>query len=353
MTSTLVQVLKEDGALASKADPGLGKDELLRIYRFMSLLRLLDVRMLNLQRQGRIGFYGPTTGQEAATIASACALGKDDWILPALREAGAALVRGMPLTNLVAQCIGNAADVCKGRQMPCHYSFKEGHYVSMSSVIGTQLSHAAGVAMAMKYRKAKAATIGYLGDGATSSNDFHAAMNFAGVYQIPVVFFCQNNGWAISVPSEMQSASETFAQKAQAYGIPWVRVDGNDALAVYRVTKEALDKARKGGGPTFIEAVTYRRLGHSSSDDPSKYRDEKIAKAWEKKDPIDRLRRYLEAKKLWDRESEKEMLDELNAEISLAIQEAESASPPPVDSLFEDVYAQIPPHLQAQRKELP
>ncbi len=333
-----LQILREDGS--SKRDIDLSSKQLLEIYRYMTLLRVLDTRMLNLQRQGRIGFYGPTTGQEAATIASVFALEKDDWILPALREAGAALVRGMPLVQLVAQCIGNSLDVCKGRQMPCHYSFKEGHYVSMSSVIGTQLSHALGVALAMKYRKKKTVAIGYLGDGATSSNDFHAAMNFAAVYKAPVVFFCQNNQWAISVPTEKQTASETYAIKAQAYGMPSVRVDGNDALAVYSETKAAIEKARAGKGPTFIEAVTFRRLGHSSSDDPSKYRDESVAMLWEKKDPIDRLRRYLEKKKLWDNTKEKALHGDWNDQISEAITEAEKAPAPAPETLFEDVYAE-------------
>jgi len=326
--------------------------QLLELYRFMALLRTLDVRMLNLQRQGRIGFYGPTTGQEAATVGSAYALGKDDWILPALREAGAALVRGFPPRDLVAQCIGNSLDVCRGRQMPCHYSFAEGHYVSMSSNIGTQLGHAAGVAMAMQYRKKKAAVIGYLGDGATSSNDFHAAMNFAGVYKLPIVFLCQNNGWAISVPSAKQTASKTFAEKAVAYGIPGQRIDGNDVLEVYEATKQALDKARKGGGPTFIEAVTYRRLGHSSSDDPSKYRPDAEVKEWERKDPIDRFRRHLESKKLWDAKKEKALLEELNAGIGRAIADAETGISPSTDTLFEDVYAEVTPQLREQRQEL-
>lgn len=327
--------------------------QLLELYRQMLLLRLLDGRMLNLQRQGRIGFYGPTTGQEAATVGSAYALEKDDWILPALREAGAALVRGFPLRDLVAQCIGNSLDVCQGRQMPCHYSFRRGNYVSMSSNIGTQLTHAAGAALAMKYRRKKSAVIGYLGDGATSSNDFHAAMNWAGVYRLPVVFLCQNNGWAISVPSAKQSATKSFAEKAAAYGMPGLRIDGNDVLEVYATTKEALHKARAGGGPTFIEALTYRRLGHSSSDDPTKYRSEGEVKAWERKDPIDRFRRLLEGRGLWDAEREKALEGEIQAEIGRAVAEVESAPPPSTDSLFEDVYAEIPAHLQEQRKELP
>jgi len=326
-------------------DPGIADDLLLRMYQTMVLLRQLDERMLVLQRQGRIGFWGPTKGQEGATIASAAAFEDRDWILPALREAGITLYRGFRLEQMIAQVIGNGMDRVKGRQMPCHYSFKEGNYVAMSSVIGTQIPHATGVAMAAKIKGDDVVVAGYLGDGATSSSDFHVAMNFGAVVKAPVVFICQNNQWAISVPIEKQTKSKTIAAKSVAYGMEGVRVDGNDVLAVYAATKNAVDKARAGGGPTFLELLTYRVLGHSSSDDPTRYRDEAIVKEWEAKDPIARLRRYLEHQDLWNDAKQDDLEGEHTARISSAIKQAEAAPPVAVKSIIEDVYADVPNHL--------
>ena len=228
----LYSVIKEDGSASPRTDPGLPEDQLLYLYRTMVQTREFDRRMLVLQRQGRIGFYGPILGQEAATVGSVASLEDRDWIFPALREGAAAIMRGLPLAAAIAQLVGNSKDRAKGRQMPCHYTFAEGRYHAMSSVVGTQICHAVGAAMAAKIRGDDIAVLGYLGDGATSTNDFHAGMNFAGVRQAPVVLFCQNNQWAISVPLDVQSASETLAQKGEAYGIPYARVDGNDVLAV-------------------------------------------------------------------------------------------------------------------------
>jgi pyruvate dehydrogenase E1 component alpha subunit/2-oxoisovalerate dehydrogenase E1 component alpha subunit len=232
--------------------------------------------------------------------------------------------------------------------MPCHYTFKEGHYYGMSSVIGTQISHAVGAAMAARIRGDDVVVLGYLGDGATSANDFHAGMNFAAVYRSPCVLFCQNNQWAISVPCSKQSASATIAQKGLAYGMPSVRVDGNDVLAVYSVTRAAVERARRGEGPTFIEAVTYRRLGHSSSDDPTKYRDEAEVKAWEQKDPVDRFRRYLTRRKLWDDAKEAAFKESIAQRVNDAIAAAEAAGPPADETLVTDVYAQVTPQLREQ-----
>ena len=260
------------------------------MYRTMALVRAIDDRMIKLQRQGRIGFYGEARGQEAGGVASAAALRPDDWLFPALREVGAALYRGFPLEKYMAQCFGTAGDELKGRQMPCHYGFRAGNFVPLSSCIGTQIPHAVGVAYAAKYRKEDVVAVAYMGDGATSEGDFHVGMNFAGVYKAPVIFFCQNNQWAISVPVSKQTASESIAIKAEAYGFPGVRVDGNDAIAIYEVTRDAADRARKGDGPTLIEAVTYRMGGHSSSDDATRYREKKEVEEWKRKDPVDRLR---------------------------------------------------------------
>ena len=351
-SAALVRVIKDDGTLDPRHDPKLPSETLRYLYRTMVQVREFDRRMLVLQRQGRIGFYGPILGQEAATVASIAALENQDWIFPALREGAAAMMRGLPLVEALAQLIGNAKDRCKGRQMPCHYTLREGRYVSMSSVIGTQISHAVGCAMALKIKKENAIALGYMGDGATSSNDFHSGMNFAAVMKAPCVLFCQNNQWAISVPIAQQSASETIAIKARAYGMPNVRVDGNDALAVYAVTKTAAERARKGLGPTFVEAVTYRRLGHSSSDDPTRYRNEAEVKAWEKRDPVDRMRTVLAKKGLWSSADEQDLQDAITKEVSVAIAEAEKFGEPAAESLITDVFAEVPESLREQYREL-
>ncbi len=343
----LVRLLEDDGSVVKGKDPGLSKETLLYLYEQMVQVREFDRRMLMLQRQGRIAFYGPILGQEAATVGSVAALEHKDWIFPALREGAAAMMRGLSLTEAINQLIGNGADRCKGRQMPCHYTVKEGNYYGMSSVIGTQISHAVGAAMAAKLRGDDIVVLGYMGDGATSANDFHAGMNFAAVYKCPAIMFCQNNQWAISVPLSKQSASETLAQKGKAYGMPYVRVDGNDILAVYTVTKEAAEGARNGDGPTFIEAVTYRRLGHSSSDDPTRYRDEAEVKVWEKRDPVDRFRRYLVKQDLWDNGKEEAFKEDIAQRVNDAITAAEANGPPEDETLVTDVYA----HVTAQQRE--
>ena len=341
-------LLEDDGTIARGKDPNLPRDVLLFLYEQMVQVREFDRRMLMLQRQGRIGFYGPILGQEAATVGSVAALEPRDWIFPALREGAAAMMRGLSLTTAISQLIGNELDRCKGRQMPCHYTFKEGNYYGMSSVIGTQISHAVGAAMAARIRGDDVVVLGYMGDGATSANDFHCGMNFAAVYRSPCVLFCQNNQWAISVPCSKQSVSETIAQKGIAYGMPFVRVDGNDVLAVYAATRDAVARARAGDGPTFIEAVTYRRLGHSSSDDPSKYRDEAEVKAWERKDPVDRFRRYLTARSLWDDAAETALKERIAKAVNDAIADAEAVGPPADETLITDVFAQVTPQLREQ-----
>ncbi len=351
-TTGLVRLLEDDGTIQKGKDPNLPKDVLLFLYEQMVQVREFDRRMLMLQRQGRIGFYGPILGQEAATVGSVAALEARDWIFPALREGAAAMMRGLSLTEAINQLIGNGADRCKGRQMPCHYTFKEGNYYGMSSVIGTQMSHAVGAAMAARIRGDDVVVLGYLGDGATSANDFHCGMNFAAVYQSPCVLFCQNNQWAISVPISKQSASETLAQKGKAYGMPYVRVDGNDVLAVYSVTKAAAERARSGQGPTFIEAVTYRRLGHSSSDDPTRYRDEAEVKAWEKKDPVDRFRTYLQKRGLWSEAQETSFKEGIAQRVNDAIAAAEKNGPPADETLITDVYGQVPQQLKDQLAEV-
>lgn len=351
MSAGLLAVLKPDGKVIPGRDPNLPTETLLYLYEQMVQVREFDRRMLMLQRQGRIGFYGPILGQEASTVGSVAATQPQDWIIPALREGAAAMMRGLPLDVAVAQLIGNDMDLCKGRQMPCHYTYKEGNYMAMSSVIGTQISHAAGAAMAAKIKGDDVVILGYMGDGATSANDFHAGMNFAAVYKAPCVMICQNNHWAISVPVKDQMVSETISIKGEAYGMPSMRVDGNDVLAVYIATREAVERARRGEGPTFLELVTYRRLGHTSSDDPSRYRDEGEVKVWEKRDPIDRFRRYMENKGIWDETKEESFKQNIADRVNAAIATAESADHPPAESLITDVFAEVPDNLQRHYDE--
>lgn len=348
----LYQVLKADGSCMAGRDPGLSEGQALAMYRGMLLTRLMDQRMMNLQRQGRIGFYGMCFGQEAATVASAMAMEPRDWLFPALRELAAAIQRGMPLTQAVAQCIGNGIDVCRGRQMPCHPTWRAANHVSMSPVMATQLPQAAGAAHAVKIKRDDVVVVGYIGDGATSEADWHAALNWAGVYRLPLVVVCQNNGWAISVPLSRQTASETIAVKAVAYGIEGVRVDGNDALAVYAATRRAVERARAGEGATLVEAVTYRLGPHSSSDDPTRYRQDAEVEAWKAKDPLPRMRQYLEVRGVWDGARDAALQEELQDALTRAIDEAEKAPPPAPESLVGDVYRHVPRHLEDQLEEV-
>jgi pyruvate dehydrogenase E1 component subunit alpha len=331
---------------------GIPHETLLWLYREMVRLRTVDERMMTLQRQGRVGFYGACTGQEAATLASAIALEPSDWIFPALREGGAMLLRGFPLVPYLCQVFGNAGDETKGRQMPSHMASRSVNQVSWSSCIGTQLPQAVGAAMAARIKGDRTVVAAYMGDGATSEGDFHVAMNFAGVFKAPVVFVCQNNHWAISVPSQRQTASESIAIKAKAYGFPGEKVDGNDAVAVYAAVKEAVDRARSGGGPTLVECDTYRIGAHSSSDDPTRYRDEREVEQWRKRDPLELLRSRLAGAGVWSARDEEQLRAGLLEEVNAAIAEAEKKPDPSRESLFDDVYLDMPWSLREQRAEM-
>jgi pyruvate dehydrogenase E1 component alpha subunit/2-oxoisovalerate dehydrogenase E1 component alpha subunit len=348
----LYRVLREDDTADPAHDPKLPAERAVELFKQMLLIRTLDTRCLRLQRQGRIAFYGASMGQEATTVGSASSIRRGDWLFPALREGGAALLRGMPVSKFVAQLMGNAHDEEKGHQQPMHFSFRAANHVSLSSPIGTQVPQAVGCARAMQVRGDKKVALAYMGDGATSEPDFHVALGFAGVWKCPVVLLCQNNGWAISVPTSQQTASPTIAVKARGYGIPGVRVDGNDLLAVVKVTKDAVERARRGEGPTFIEAVTYRRQGHSSSDDPTRYRDAGEVEHWEQRDPVDRMRRYLRKHRLWDDAAEEVELAAQDELVTREIQKAEKAPPPALETLVEDVYAAEDPRLAEQLAEV-
>jgi pyruvate dehydrogenase E1 component alpha subunit len=348
----LHRVLRDDGSVDPATDPHMPVDLVLRAYREIKRLRVLDARMILIQRQGRIGFYGACTGQEATPIAAALALEPSDWVFQALRESSMMLVRGFPLTKYIAQIYGNDLDILKGRQMPSHMSGREVNQVSWSSCIGPQIPQAVGAAWAAKLQGHKTVVMGFLGDGATSQPDFQAGMNFAAVYRTPCVLVCQNNHWAISVPSARQSASETFAIKGRAFGVPSVRVDGNDVLAVYGVLKTAIDRARRAEGPTFVECVTYRIGAHSTSDDPTRYRSQEEVDTWTKRDPLLRLRRHLERLGAWSDADEEALEKVLNEEIGRAITEVETHGLPARETLFDDVYAKPPWHLAEQRAAL-
>jgi pyruvate dehydrogenase E1 component alpha subunit len=344
----MLRILDVDGTYDSKLEPKLSPDLLTTAYRHLVLVRTLDSRMLSLQRQGRIGFWVPSIGEEACQIGSAMALEKRDWVFPAYREPGAAIWRGAPIEMLIAQAYGNAKDPQRGRQMPSHFGATTTHYVTTSSPVGTQITQAVGTAWAAKIRKEDIVTLTFFGDGATSEGDFHAGMNFAGVFRTPTIFFCKNNQWAISVPVSRQTASKTLAEKARAYGIDGVRVDGNDLLSVYAATRAAVDKARAGGGPTLIEAVTYRMGPHSSSDDPTRYRPKEEVEAWARRDPIDRMRKYLELKGLWSKDRDDALRAELDDLVQSTVKEVERNPPPPIETLFGDVYAEPSPQIKEQ-----
>lgn len=342
------RVLGPDGRADPSQDPRLDKDLVLRIYEAMTRARIIDERMLLLQRQGRVGFHVGFRGEEAAVIASTAALRDQDWIFPCYRELGALLWRGFSLQTYLDNMYGNADDVVHGRQMPDHFTSKKLCYASVSSPIGTQITHAVGYAWAAKLRREDIVTATFFGEGGTSSSDFHAGMNFAGVYKVPTVFLCRNNRWAISTPPDKQTASESFAGKAVAYGMRGVRCDGNDALAVYRTVREAVQRAAKGDGPTLIELLTYRLGGHSTSDDPKAYRSEEEVESQRKQDPILRLRRHLEVLGAWNERDEKSLVERVESELKQHIEIAEKKPTPELETLFNDVYAERPWHLTEQ-----
>ena len=346
----LHRILNFEGRVVGRP-PDVDDDTLHRMYRSMVLIRTLDERMMILQRQGRVGFYGACTGQEAPPVGTAAAIRDTDWIFPGLREGVAMLHRGYDLETYVCQVFGNAKDVLKGRQMPSHYADRRVAYVSWSSCIGPQITQAVGAAWAAKLQKKDDIVVGFMGDGATSSADFHTGLNFAGVYGTPCILICQNNHWSISVPTERQTLARTLAEKAIAYGLPYARVDGNDALAVYGAVREAAARARGGGGPTFLEMLTYRIGAHSSSDDPRVYRDENEVVEWKKRDPLDRFKAYLIGAGRWSADRDQALRAELDALVKATVTAAEKHPPPAPSTLFEDVYA-TPSHLVAQAEEL-
>jgi 2-oxoisovalerate dehydrogenase E1 component alpha subunit len=350
-TAKPLTVLSPDGS-SNGYDPGLSEAQLLHCYRTMLAVRVFDAICLKLQRGGRIGFSIPNEGVEACQVGAASALRRGDWIFPSYRDFGMALYHGVRPLEMMHNMFGNAADTAKGRQMPVHFSFVEPiRFFSISSPIGTHLPQAVGAAFAARQRGLDEVVLVSFGDGGTSSLGFHSGMNFAGVWKAPVVFLCQNNGWAISCPVEEQTASEGFAIKAVAYGMPGVTVDGNDLLAVRKAVGEAVERARGGGGPTLIEAQTFRMGGHSTSDDPRRYVPAELVETWRKRDPIARFEKYLQAAGLWSADKKAALLKEVEDEIAAAAREAEQTPRPGLETIFSDVYAEVPAHLRQQGRE--
>jgi pyruvate dehydrogenase E1 component subunit alpha len=339
-----LSILDAEGHVDASLDPGIPPDDLRRLYRTFLVARRFDERMLRLQRQGRIGTYLSGRGHEAAVLGSVYPLRPTDWLVPVWREWAAYVWRGWPLEHLILLYAG----YLDGMRVPDGI-----HDLPVCVPMGTHVPHAVGLAYAARYKRADSVTLCYFGDGASSEGITQEALNFAGVLDAPVVFVCVNNQWAISIPRSRQTRARTLAHKAIAYGFPGIQVDGNDLLAVAVATREAVERARRGGGPTLIEAVTYRLSGHSTADDPSKYRSEAEVQEWEAKEPLIRFRRYLEATGLLDERLQAELETAADAEVRGAVERAEAimqAERP--GAMFEHVYAELPAEVEAQRQAL-
>src|SRR6059036_3850324 len=331
-----LSILDSEGNLDTALDPKLPPGDLKALHRAMVLGRRLDERMVRLQRQGRIGTFAPIKGQEASQLGSVFTLRRTDWMVPSFRETAAMIWRGWPLEKILLFFAGYVEG---GQPAP------DQHDLPITIPVGTQLPHAVGLAYAAQYKDDDAVVMAYFGDGATSEGDFHEAANFAGVWHLPIVFVCQNNQWAISVPLKKQTHSRTIAQKALAYGLPGIQVDGNDVLAVYAASREAVERAHAGDGPTLIECVTYRLGVHTTADDPTKYRTDQEVAMWEQKDPLTRFRAYLEKRNLLE-EGLEQQVDE---EIAEAVRRFEATPTPDPVTMFDHVYAELPSDLAAQR----
>ncbi|MGN6591049.1 MAG: 3-methyl-2-oxobutanoate dehydrogenase (2-methylpropanoyl-transferring) subunit alpha [Sphingomicrobium sp.] len=358
LTTALVRVLGEDNKAVGPWDPKLDADTLRRMLRDMVTVRIFDDRMYRAQRQGKTSFYMKCTGEEAIAVAAQTALDREDMHFPTYRQQGLLISRGYPLTEMMCQIYSNKGDKLKGRQLPIMYSDREHGFFSISGNLATQFPQAVGWAMGAAIKGDSRIAMGWVGDGATAEGDFHSALTFATVYNAPVILAVVNNQWAISSFSGIAGAERaTFAQRAVGYGVAGLRVDGNDALAIYAAVKWAADRARANGGPTLIEFFTYRAEGHSTSDDPSGYRPTNEAKLWPLGDPIERLKAHLLAIGEWDEERHALMTGECDAAVRSAQKESEKLGVLPeqgkdgIETMFDDVYAQVPASLAEQRDQ--
>ncbi len=353
ITFPVLKILKGDGTLYPDASlPKINREKALKIYDAFLFIRALDERMLAAQRQGRISFYMTSTGEEATHIGSAAALKDDDMIMAQYREPGPLYYRGFTAADFMNQLFSNERDLGKGRQMPVHYGSHELHYMTISSPLATQIPQATGYAYAQKLEGKKQCTLCFFGEGAASEGDFHAAMNMATVFRVPVIFFCRNNHYAISTPSEQQFAADGVAPRGVGYGMTTIRVDGNDVLAVMKATEDARKRAVSKNEPILIEAMTYRLGAHSTSDDPSGYRSRKEENTWKKKDPVLRMKQWLLAKGWWDEQQEQKVQETKRQEVMGEMKKAEKVPMPALTEMITDVYETPPWHLQEQLDEL-
>ena len=354
----LVRVLDDDGRAVGPWDPRLDPDTLRKMLTDMKTVRVFDDRMYRAQRQGKTSFYMKCTGEEAIAVAAATAMDPEDMHFPTYRQQGLLVARGYPLVTMMCQIYSNAGDPLHGRQLPIMYSDKTHGFFSISGNLGTQYPQAVGWAMASAIKGDSRIAMGWIGDGATAEGDFHSALTFAAVYQAPVILAVVNNQWAISSFSGLAGAEQaTFASRAIGYGIAGLRVDGNDALAVYAATRWASDRARSNKGPTLIEFFTYRAEGHSTSDDPTGYRPKGEPDAWPLGDPIARLKAHLVAIGEWDETRDAALDSEIDATVRAAQKEAEKHGIlsgqgfENIGSMFEDVFADVPWHIAEQRDQ--
>lgn len=354
----LIRVIDEDGAVCGEWNPGLSSDILLKGLRAMMLTRAYDARMVRVQRQGKTSFYMKSTGEEAVAVAATMALRHDDMCFPTYRQQGILIARDWPMVDMMNQVYSNSHDRLKGRQMPVFYSSREAGFFSISGNLGTQYSQAVGWAMAAAADGNDRISAAWIGEGATAEGDFHYALTFASVYRAPCILNIVNNQWAISSFSGIAGGeATTFAARGLGFGIPSLRVDGNDFLAVYAVTAWAAERARSGHGPTLVEMFTYRAEGHSTSDDPTRYRPSSEASIWPLGDPVERLKQHLIASGHWSDEAHDALQKELADEVRAVGKQSESygtlkeGDRLPAATMFDDVYRDMPAHLIAQRQQ--
>jgi pyruvate dehydrogenase E1 component alpha subunit len=338
-----LEILDTEGRVDDALMPEIDSSQIRDLYRDMVLMRTFDDKALKLQRQGRMGTWPPIKGQEAVQAGVGLAMGENDWLIPTFREHGIMVLRGVPLHLVYAYWAGDE----RGSSFP-----EDVRCFPVAVPVGSQWQHGAGVGLSLKLRGEDAVAVTFGGDGSTSEGDFHEAVNCAGVFGAKTVFVIQNNQWAISVPLHKQTAAETIAQKAHAYGVPGIQVDGNDVFAVFTATVEAIERARRGDGPSLIEAVTYRLGDHTTADDASRYRAEEELEKWEGRDPILRLRRFMKHRELWDDDQETVLSEEARSWVDAQIKVLEEMPPQKPQEIFTSMYAEMPPHLAEQMGEL-